>query len=114
MNPGNGFFIDVAVATNITFVGSVITGTNSYPIIAGFQLVAPSCPVGGTIDTTNGYLASKSDSILVWNASTASYTTHKYSGTAWSGGGDPELTVGQAVFLDAVNNTNWTQVLNVQ
>ena len=114
MNPGGGFFINVAAPTNLTFVGSIITGTNDYPIIAGFQLVAPSAPVSGTIDTTNGYVASKSDSILVWNASSATYTTHKYSGTAWSGGGDPELTVGQAVFLDAVNNSTWTQILNVQ
>jgi hypothetical protein len=114
VNPGSGFFIDVAAPTNVTFVGNVITGTNTYPIIAGFQVVAPSGPVAGTLDTTNGYTPSKNDSILVWNNVTSLFTTHKYSGTAWSGGGDPQLTVGEAVFLNAINNTNWTQILNVQ
>lgn len=111
MNPGNGFFISVSVATNLTFVGNVITGTNTYPVAAGFQIVAPSGPVAGTIDTTNGYTPTKSDKIYVWNGS--GYATKDYTGTTWLGG-DPQLQVGQAVFLDAVGNTNWTQILNVQ
>jgi hypothetical protein len=113
VNPGSGFFINVAVATNVTFVGNVITGTNTYPIAAGYQIVAPSGPVAGTIDGTNGYHPTKNDQILVWSGS--GYVTHKWSGTAWSGtGGDPQLVVGQSVFLNAVSNTNWTQILNVQ
>jgi hypothetical protein len=111
MNPGSGFFISVAAATNITFVGNVITGTNTYPILAGFQIVAPSAPVAGTLDTTNGYHPSHLDGISVWGGS--AYVTHKWGTTSWSGG-DPMLTVGQSVFLNAVNNTNWTEVLNVQ
>jgi hypothetical protein len=111
MNPGAGFFIDVGVVTNVTFVGNVITGTNTYPIVTGYQVVAPSGPVAGTIDTTNGYHPSKGDKILVWNGS--GYSGKTYSGTTWIGG-DPQLTVGQSVFLQAVNNTNWTEVLNVQ
>jgi hypothetical protein len=114
-SPGSGFFINVAAPTNVTFVGNVITGTNTYPIAAGFQIVAPSGPVAGTLDTTNGYHPSKvgstGDQILVWGG--ASYTTHKWLGTSWSGG-DPVLTVGQSVFLNAVQSTNWTEVLNVQ
>jgi len=114
VNPGSGFFLQVAAPTNVTFVGNVITGTNTYPIFAGFQVVAPSGPVAGTLDTTNGYTPTKNDSILVWNPSTDLFTTHKFLGASWSGGGDPQLTVGEAVFLDSVSNTNWTQVLNVQ
>jgi hypothetical protein len=113
VNPGGGFFIQVSAPTNITFVGNVITGTNTYPIIAGYQLVAPSGPVAGTLDTTNGYQPSKHDVIEVWNNSLSVFAPHTYSGTAWSSG-DPQLTVGQAAFLDAANNTNWTQILNVQ
>jgi len=111
MNPGSGFFINVAGPTNVTFVGNVITGTNSYAINAGYQVVAPSGPVAGTLDTTNGYHPSKNDQILVWGGAT--YTSHKYSGTLWSGG-DPQLVVGQAVFLNASSNNVWTEVLNVQ
>jgi hypothetical protein len=115
MNPGSGFFLQVAAPTNVTIVGNVITGTNTYPLIAGFQLVAPSGPVAGTLDTTNGYTPTVGDVISVWNNSTASFVAHKrLNSTTWGGGGDPQLTVGQAVFLDPVHNTNWTQVLNVQ
>jgi hypothetical protein len=114
MNPGSGFFIQVAAPTNVTFVGNVITGTNTYAVPAGYTVVAPSAPVSGTLDTTNGYHPSKNDAILVWNNATSFFTTHKFGGTSWTGGGDPQLTVGQSVFLDAVNNTNWTEVLNVQ
>jgi hypothetical protein len=113
VNPGKGFFVQIpgSVATNVTFVGNVITGTNTYPIAAGYQIVSPSGPVAGTLDTTNGYTPSHLDKILVWTGS--GYATHIWSGTAWTSG-DPQLAVGQAVFLDAVNNTNWTQILNVQ
>jgi len=114
MNPGAGFFINVAAPTNVTFVGNVITGTNVYPVVAGYQVVSPSAPVTGAISGAGGlgYVPSKNDQVLVWNG--GSYTTHKYLTTSWSGGGTPTFTVGQAVFLDAVNNTNWTQILNVQ
>jgi len=114
MNPGSGFFIQVANPTNVTFVGNVITGTNTYPVPAGYTVVAPSAPVAGTLDTTNGYHPTKNDAVLVWNNGTALFTTHKWLGTSWSGGGDPQLTVGQAVFLNAVVATNWTEILNVQ
>jgi len=116
MNPGSGFFIKIPAtspATNVVFVGNVITGTNTYPIATGYQIIAPSGPVAGTLDTTNNFKPTKLDQILVWNGS--GYVTHTYSGTAWSGaGGDPQLAVGQSVFYNSKVNTNWTQILNVQ
>jgi hypothetical protein len=111
VNPGAGFFLDVAAPTNVTFVGNVITGTNTYAVPAGFQVLSPSGPVAGTLDTTNGYTPTKGDFIYVFNGS--GYNSHKYSGTAWLSG-DPQIAVGQAVFFDSASNTNWTQILNVQ
>lgn len=111
MNPGAGFFVEVGAPTNVTFVGNVITGTNSYPIVTGYQIVAPSAPIPGTIDTTNGYKPSKGDKLLVWNGT--GYGSKTWTGTTWVGG-DPQLTVGEAVFLQAASNNVWTQVLNVQ
>jgi hypothetical protein len=113
VNPGKGFFIQIpgSVATNVTFVGNVITGTNSYPIVAGYQVIAPSGPVAGTIDGTNGYNPSKNDTIYVFNGS--GYGSHKFNGTSWLGG-DPQIPVGEAIFFNASSNNVWTQVLNVQ
>jgi hypothetical protein len=116
MNPGVGFFINcplaAGVGTNITMVGSVIQGTNLYSINTGYQIVSPSSPIAGGI-VTNGYVPTKSDQVLVWNNVTGGYVSHKYSGTAWSGG-EPVFTVGQAVFLNAAGANVWTNVLNIQ
>jgi len=112
MNPGSGFFLYVPTPTNVTFVGNVITGTNSYPVVAGYQIVAPSGPVAGTIDTTNHYPAVANDQQLVWTGS--AFKIHTFNGTAWNGGGDPQLIVGQSVFLNSASPKTWTQILNVQ
>jgi hypothetical protein len=113
VNPGSGIFIDVPTATNITLVGTVITGTNVYPVTTGYQVVAPSAAVTGGIKTALGYTPSTGDQVFVWNGTT--FTQHKYLASgSWSGGGEPTFTVGEAVFLDSTVNTNWTQTLNVQ
>jgi hypothetical protein len=110
--PGAGFFIYTPTPTNLTLVGNVITGTNTYPIVAGYQIVSPSGPVTGGIGSALGYTPSPNDQVEVWTG--AGFKIHTYNGTAWNGGGEPVFSVGQSVFLHAAENTNWTQVLNVQ
>jgi hypothetical protein len=109
MNPGAGFFVDSPAATNITLVGSVITGTNALPIVAGYQIVSAIAPIAGGIQSTNGYAPSKNDQVLVWNGT--GYASSKWTGTTWLGG-QPNLAVGEAVFLNASSNNVWTQVFN--
>jgi hypothetical protein len=113
MNPGSGFFLYVPTPTNLTIVGNVITGTNTYTIPAGYQIVAPSGPVAGTIGTQLGYTPSANDVVEVWNGNKGSFKADSYNGTSWSGG-EPTFAVGEAVFLNSAGNTNWTQILNVQ
>jgi hypothetical protein len=111
--PGNGFFIYVPTPTNVTFVGNVIQGTNSYPVIAGYQIVSSSSPVAGRLEEDLLYTPTLGDVAEVWTGST--FKLHTFNGgVSWSGGGDPNLTVGAALFLNSASNTNWTQVLNVQ
>ena len=112
MQPGSGFFLKVSAATNITLVGNVIVGTNTYPILAGYNIVSPSAPVAGTIDTTNGFTPNNKDSISVWNGS--GFNTYTFSSTGGWLPSDPQIPVGSAVFLNSKANTNWTEVLNVQ
>jgi hypothetical protein len=111
MNPGSGFFVNCPAQTNITLVGQVIQGTNTYPIAAGYQIVSPSAPVAGGIQTTQKYNPSVNDTVLIWNGT--SYNQHKWTGTTWTLG-EPSFNVGQAFFLNAKNNTNWTQSLIIQ
>ena len=111
MAPGSGFFINVPSATNITVVGNVIQGTNTLPIVAGYQIVSPIAPVAGGIQTAQGYTPTKNDSVFIWNGT--GFIQHKYTGTTWTAG-EPTFAVGQGFFLNAITSTNWTQILNVQ
>jgi hypothetical protein len=111
MNPGNGFFINSGVTTNIIEVGNVYQGTNSYPIAAGLQVVSFKVPVSGTMDTSFGYVPSKGDIIEVWTG--AGFGTHKWLGASWSAG-DPTLSISQAMFLNAASNNVWNQGFTVQ
>jgi hypothetical protein len=114
LQPGSGFFIKVNTATNITLVGNVITGTNTYPVPAGFTVQAPSAPIAGTLDTTNGYHPSNKDIVDVWVPSSSTFSLYEYFTSGGWTPSDPQLAVGQSVFLKAAKSTNWTQVLNVQ
>jgi len=96
----------------VTFVGNVITGTNTYAVPAGYEVVAPSGPVAGGIQTVNGYNPTTGDQVEVWTGN--GFKIHTWGGSSWNGGGEPVLNVGQAMFLHAAVSTNWTQVLNVQ
>jgi hypothetical protein len=111
MQPHAGFFLDLPVATNVTLVGNVIQGTNTFPITAGYQVVAPNVPLADTI-TNLGYVPTKNDYVYIWNGT--GFIGHKFLGTTWTGGGVPTYSVGQAMFLDAVANTNWIQSFTVQ
>lgn len=111
MQPGAGFFVNCPASTNVTFVGNVLQGTNTYPIVAGYQVVSPNVPITGTISTNFGYIPTLNDQALIWNGTT--YTSHKFNGTAWSAG-QPTFQIGQALFLNAAAATNWVQTFTVQ
>jgi hypothetical protein len=112
MNIGSGFFIVYPSSTTITEVGNVIQGTNTYNIVAGLQPVSSIAPISGLIDTNFNYHPSKNDQLEVWNG--GGFSNHKWLGSSWSGGGDPTIGIGQAVFLSASSNNVWTQTFEVQ
>jgi hypothetical protein len=114
MQPGVGFFVSSPVATNITEVGNVLQGTNVLTITPGFQVVSETVPASGGIVTAFGYTPTKNDTVEVWNGS--AFASHKWTGSIWTGGGEPQLGVGESVFLDSAStgNTNWTQTFTVQ
>lgn len=111
VNPGNGFFIDTPVATNVTFIGNVLTGTNTFDISQGYQVISPIDPVAGAMGTVLGYVPTRNDVAMIWNGS--GYSQHKYSGTTWTAG-EPTFSAGEAVFFDAATDTSWVETLNSQ
>ena len=60
LSPGEGFFVLSSVATNITFVGEVKTGSTSVPLNSGFNLIASVVPqryelISPDFPVVNGY-----------------------------------------------------------
>jgi hypothetical protein len=105
LNPGEAAFIYAPFATTNTFVGNVLTGTNTVALVAGFTLVASPTPLAGYADTNL--------SLPVQNGLTVYTYNGGYSGATYvNGWTPPTLNVGQGFFAYCPLATNWVQVLN--
>jgi hypothetical protein len=112
LQPGSGFFIKTKNAITVTLVGNVLVGTNVLAVPAGLNVYAPTVPVAGTLDTTNGFPIANNNVVQVWNG--VGYNAFAYStSTGWSPS-NPQLTVGESVFINVKKATNWSEVLTVQ
>jgi hypothetical protein len=114
IQPGVGFFFKTKNATNITFVGNVLVGTNTLAVGSGTTVISPAVPVAGTLDTTNSFPIANNNVVQVWNPSTSGFTGYSYSTTTGWVPSDPQLTVGQSVFINVKKAATWTEILNVQ
>jgi hypothetical protein len=110
-NPGQGIFVynPSNYVVNLTIVGTVLQGglTNNQIDSAGFSLVGGQFPVAGGIVSTFGYTPSDGDIAETWSP-TAGFTPNTYGPTPkiptphWSSG-EPQLAVGQGVFIYTTN-----------
>jgi hypothetical protein len=122
LQPGGGVFVFIPASpvTNIvlTMTGQVLQQTNKTTYPSQFQLVGYPFPVAGFLTTNLAYAANAPngavlDTVETWNPGTQLFTTHKYSGSAWSAG-SPNIAVGQAFFLIPNRSTTWTNSLIIQ
>jgi hypothetical protein len=113
LQPGKGVFVYVGASqTNVTLVGTVVQGTNTLGITAGYQILSSIAPIGGYLTTNLNYVQSVNDIVFQYHNG---YSSKTWSGTKWSGTTAPLLNPGEAFFLYSVNgNTNWTQTFTVQ
>jgi len=111
LNEGQGVFIQSPATNNLTLVGTVIQGTNVVALAAGYNLVSPVAPIAGGVTTTLGFEPVVGDNILTWSPATQGYTLYSYLNSKgvlkWSPS-EPQLTVGESVFVDVVAATGWT------
>jgi hypothetical protein len=112
LEPGEGAFVSVPSAVTVTFVGEVRQGTLTTPIIQGLQIVSSQVPQAGGIQTVLGYPPADGDTVYVWNQTTQGYSTLGYEFGEWSA--EPNLDVGEAVFLSASSAKSWTRTFTVQ
>ncbi|MGA3163818.1 MAG: hypothetical protein ABSD77_06460 [Verrucomicrobiota bacterium] len=117
LNPGGGVMVQIPATppTNVTvtFVGNVLQGAITNTVNAGYQVISTPFPLSGQCDTNFGYKPSKNDKIFTWNPSTQLYNSGSiYNGTRFTPS-DPQLAVGQPVFLQASSNNVWGLKFNV-
>jgi len=98
----------------VTFVGNVLTGTNVLAVPSGTSVIAPPVPVAGTLDTTNGFPVKNNNQVQIWSPTANGFTGYTYSSSTGWNPSDPQLTVGQSVFVTVKSATAWTDILNVQ
>lgn len=117
VNLGQSFFIQSPVAATVTFVGEVATGTNTYTMAPGINVVAPQEPVAAAWPgSANGH---DGDNIFLWTGSAWDTTVWGYyAGTGWDNGGaagndvnGPTIPVGGGLVYQNTGTTplTWTK-----
>jgi hypothetical protein len=119
MNLGEAFFIQSPIATQITFVGEVSTGTNTTTVPTGFSVIASKVPIA---EPFPGNVGNEGDSIFTWTGTAWDNTVWTYYGSSigWFGAGNPgestngpALPVGGGVFYQNTGNpVTITRILN--
>jgi len=119
LNPGEGAFVRSPVATNLTFVGEVVTSSTN-PIPVGFSMKGSVVPQSTNV-TALQFPAGEDDTIYQYNPSANTYFSpvSYIPGFGWDGAttNGPVLAVGEAVFVfrQAKNgSTNWVRNFVIQ
>jgi hypothetical protein len=114
LGEGHGVFVQSPSAITLTEVGNVITGTNTIALTPGLNIASAVSPIGGAIQTNLNYVPVVGDTILPFDPSAQGYsTTYTYinsKGTLKWSPSQPNLQVGQAVFIQTASTPGWTNV----
>ena len=112
---GDGFFIQAAEATTITFVGEVLQGGDSNKDVpAGLSIQGSTVPVSGTM-TDHGFPAGSGDVVFSWNGAgfdSAEYVVIPGVLEGWQPA-DPTLGVADAVFVDKAEGGAWDRNFSI-
>jgi hypothetical protein len=117
LNPGQGFFIKNAGATDmtVTFVGEVPTGALKNPFVAGYNLIASQVPQAGKVKTDLGLPAVTNDQVHRFVNGAYDSRTLRASGS-WTGTatGEPEVGVAEGFFYKATAAGSWDRTFSIQ
>jgi hypothetical protein len=109
--PGQGFFLRVAAASTVTFVGEVKQGSLSTPLSAGFNLVASQVPQAGKIQTDLGLVLANNEAVYKFDAQTQQYSIFIYD-DEWLPS-EPTLAVGEGVWVRKAAAGSWNRNFSV-
>jgi hypothetical protein len=107
--PGTGYFLRVAGASTITYVGEVPQGTLTIPLVAGFNLVGSKVPQAGKLQADLGYVPANGD--LVYTYASTGYTVFQYD-DEWLPS-EPVLRVGEGIWVRKAAAGEWTRTFSV-
>ncbi len=116
---GGGVFVKVPSAVTVTMVGNVMQGNLSTHFNNGYNIISSQVPMTGLMQTGLGYPPTSVTQYIfgtrgpkAYNNPASGYTTKG----GWGGGGQPNLAIGQAVFLKSAAGAggNWTTNFTVQ
>jgi hypothetical protein len=114
LNPGEGCFIKAGGSgpfTN-TFVGEVLQGTLSNPLLAGFTLASSKVPQAGGLQTQLGLTPVNGDVVYQWDVANQTYASHSFRFGSW-GGGEPQIGVAEGFFYSTSTSNNWSRSFSV-
>lgn len=117
LTPGKGVFVSVPSAVTLTVVGEVSQGNLSNPYAAGYNMIASQVPQGGLVQADLAYTPTSGDTVYRYDANIQNYinpaSTYSTKG-GWGGAGQPNVTVGEAFWLNSPAGGTWTRTFNVQ
>jgi hypothetical protein len=111
--PGEGAFVLLPAGADVTvlFVGDVPTGNLSTTIKKGLSIVSSQVPQAGLLETDLKYAPVDGDSVYQWKHASQSYSILGYDFGSWTA--QPNLAVGEAIFLSSADDKTWTRTFNV-
>jgi hypothetical protein len=113
INPGEAVFIYNPFTTsfNLTFVGTVLTGSLTNSLLSGFNLVSSMTPQSGPLDTALGLVPAVGDTAFPY---AGGYSPDSYGGSGWSvNNAAPSIAVGQGLFYYSAAGQKWIQNFSV-
>jgi hypothetical protein len=113
LTPGEGAWVQLpaGASAKVTFVGEVMEGTLSTAIPKGFSIVSSKVPQAGKIQTDLKFVPADGDTVYQWKTATQEWSILGYDFGAWSA--EPDLKVGEAVFMNAVAAKSWDRTFDV-
>jgi hypothetical protein len=120
LQPGQGAFVSIPGSASypqtVTFVGNVMQGSLNTAIGSYYQIVSSQVPQSGGIQTDLTYAPANLDRVYQWlgQAGQQGYgLAHTYVAGTW-GNGEPQVGVGEAVFLQGHGGSAWARSFTVQ
>lgn len=119
---GRGVFVQIPAAASpvtVTVVGQVPQGTLNTPVPNNntYAIVSSQVPQAGLVQTELGYAPANLDRVYRYNSAAQNYgaaSTYLSGSGTWSGGGQPNVTVGESFWLQGHAGSLWTRNFTVQ